>query len=89
MPPPDVPDPEGELARYNRFHAEQFVALMNRPVPRARRFELDCLPEVDHHFWREDYPARAGPEPRRGDGRTSVTRICKAAHSSRHCRGGR
>jgi hypothetical protein len=59
MQPPDVPDPEAEVARYNEFHAEQFVALIRGPVPRAGRFEFDCLPQVDHFFWREDYPAHA------------------------------
>lgn len=58
MPTSDLADQEAEVAAYHGRFAEQFVALMHRPVPEAGRFELSCLPKVDRYFWVADFPAR-------------------------------
>jgi hypothetical protein len=58
QPASDVPDPDAEVAAYSGRYAEQFVALMHRPVPDVGNFELDCLPKVDHHFWSTNYSGR-------------------------------
>lgn len=54
--PPDVADPEAEVARYSELYAEQLAALLHKEVPGVMEGGPESLPGIDYHFWHFDYP---------------------------------
>jgi hypothetical protein len=56
QPPPDVDDVGDAIRRYQTLYAEQLMALLEPHLPDVVRAEASCLPAIDAHVYRADYP---------------------------------